>query len=286
MRAITSLSLLALGLLVGTAPVRAADIIDPIVEVPIATTGWYLRGDVGYVTRSKTSGDYEFWNQGYDKDGNRDLSAIGKDETVHYDEIKLRDGASVGAGAGYRFSDQFRADVTADYFKTDVDGRSDCAYLVEIGYNISPVDSGCRYNDSSEATIWTLMANAYVDIAHFGPITPYIGAGAGFAHVSYDTMNSSTQCGTQPGCNGRPDDQGSHPGYDSWRFAGSLMAGATIDITQQLKLDAGYRYTRISEGDAFGFDDADAATGASGVQGRDHGFDLHTIRAGLRYDFF
>ena len=63
------------------------------------------------------------------------------------------------------------------------------------------------------------------------------------------------------------------------------MAGASFDLTQQLKLDAGYRYTRISEGDAFGYDAADIAFGARGVQGRDNGFDVHTVRAGLRYEF-
>lgn len=290
MRAITSLSMVALGLLVGAAPVRAADIIEePIYEAPIETSGWYLRGDVGYTAKSKTSGSYKFWNEGVDAFGqNPGPIGQGLDGVFHYDQIKLRGGASFGVGAGYRFSDQFRADVTVDYFKTDVDGSSDCAYPVEVGYEITPVNSGCYYKDTSEAAIWTAMANAYVDIAHFGPVTPYIGAGVGFAHVAYDTMRNETVCGTQPGCaiNAPTNYVGTHPGMEDWRFAASLSAGASISITQQLALDAGYRYTRISEGDAFGFDERDTAANATGVQGRDHGFDIHTVRAGLRYNFF
>lgn len=286
MRVITSLSLLALGLLAGVAPVRAADIIEPIIEVPIATSGWYLRGDVGYNSKDKTTGRYKFWNEGQDENGNfPGPIGQGVDDEFSYDEIKLRDGASFGVGAGYRFSDQFRADVTADYFSADVNGKSDCNYIIEADtFGISPINSGCRYDDRSKADIWTVMANAYVDVGHFGPVTPYIGAGAGFAHVSYDTMDSTIVCGPQ--CPDVPDYKSTHPGLDDWRFAASLMAGATFDLTSKLQLDAGYRYTRISEGDAFGYDERDRAANATGVQGRDDGFDIHTVRAGLRYNFF
>ncbi len=223
MRSIGTLSLIAFGLLAGAVPVRAADIIEqPVYEpepLPEVASGWYLRGDVGYNFESKTEGNYGFWNYGHDGKRNKDGSYNygsgtidrGIDEIVHYDEMKLRDGASIGVGAGFRFSDQFRADVTVDRFKTDVDGTSDCAYLVEIGYNISPVAGGCKYHDSSEATIWTAMANAYVDIAHFGPVTPYIGAGIGAAHVAYDDVNRQIFCGTQPGCATVAPYKGVHP---------------------------------------------------------------------------
>ena len=64
------------------------------------------------------------------------------------------------------------------------------------------------------------------------------------------------------------------------------MAGASVDLTHSLALDVGYRYTRVFEGDAFKFDASDRAAGATGVQGRDNGFNMHTVRAGLRYSFF
>ncbi len=64
------------------------------------------------------------------------------------------------------------------------------------------------------------------------------------------------------------------------------MAGASVDLTSQLALDVGYRFTKVWDGDAWEFDSADKQYGASGVQTRDDGFDIHTVRAGLRYSFF
>ena len=262
---------------------NAADIIEEPIYVappppppPVQTSGWYLRGDVGYNFKSKSDGHYDFYNVGF---GNN-----GIDNTEHYDSITLKNSANFGVGVGYRVNGYFRTDLTVDYFRTGVEGSSKCGYLVEIGYLLDPTNNNCRYNDSSHASVWTTMANAYVDIGTYGRITPYIGAGLGFAHVKYDDMDNEISCGGGS-CNGFPVYKGSHPGESSWRFASSLMAGASIDITHQLKFDAGYKYTRIAEGDAYGYDKADSAAGASGVQGKDHGFDIHTVRAGLRYEF-
>ncbi|MCQ0990263.1 outer membrane protein [Jiella marina] len=270
----------------------AADIIEepvyiapPAPEPVVSHAGWYLRGDVGYNFKSKSSGDYDFWNPGdtsplpYD-----DGWVRGIDHTEHYDEFSLRGSANFSAGVGYRFNKHFRTDLTVDYFKADMEGSSRCGYLVEIGYLLDPTNNDCRYNDSSSASVWTAMANAYVDIGTYGRITPYIGAGLGFAHVSYDEMKNSIDC-TGGLCTGNGTYVGTHPGESSWRFASSLMAGATVDITKKLKFDAGYKYTRIAAGDAFGYDALDRSNGASGVQSRDHGFDIHTIKAGLRYEF-
>lgn len=280
MTRLKTLTFLTIGLSALVHQAHAADIIEAPVYVepaPIpAASGWYLRGDVGYVAKSESSGDYDFFNP--------DPLALGVDETVHYDKFETDGTASFGAGVGYRFTDQLRADVTVDYFKTDLRGSSECAYLVEVGYFLNPVNNDCRYDDTSKVAVWTTMANAYVDIAKYGRVTPYVGAGLGFAHVKYDEQRNEIVCGSSPSC--APENYvGYHEGESSWRFAASLSAGATIDLTQRLKLDAGYRYTRIAEGDAYGYDEKDRADGASGVQGRDHGFDIHAIRAGLRYEF-
>lgn len=275
-----TISLLALGLSSAALPALAADIVEEPVYVepaplPVAS-GWYLRGDVGYVFESESSGDYGFFNP--------DPLALGIDEIVHYDEFKTESTASFGAGVGYRFTDHVRGDVTVDYFKADLRGSSECAYLVEVGYFLNPVDNDCRYDDTSKVSVWTTMANAYIDIAKYGRFTPYVGAGLGFSHVKYDRQRNEIVCGSSGSC---PAENyvGYHEGESTWRFASSLMAGASIDLTERLKLDAGYRYTRIAEGDAYGYDEQDRAGGASGVQGRDHGFDIHAIRAGLRYEF-
>jgi len=261
---------------------KAADIIEepyfpppaPVVE-EVATGGWYLRGDVGYAFKSKTDGYYNGWNI--------DPGVQFVDDVFHYDSIETQGAATFGVGVGYRFNDFLRADATVDYFKADLEGSSNCNTQVQQSYNIL-ADAGCHYKDTSEVAIWTALANAYVDLGSYGGITPYVGAGLGFAHVKYDDMRNEIVCGSNPNC---PTDNyvGFHAGESSWRFASSLSAGASIDISRNLKFDAGYRYTRISGGDAFGYDEMDRTFGASGVQGSDNGFDIHAVRAGLRYEF-
>ena len=259
---------------------NAADIIEPPVYNPpepvVSTSGWYLRGDVGYVFKSKTSGDYSFYNE---EDGSE-----GVDDIFHYDTLETDGAASFGAGVGYRFTDQLRADVTADYFKADVEGSASCISYVTASLGLGFYND-CQYEDTAKAEVWTALANAYVDLGKLGPVTPYIGAGLGFAHVKYDDMRSEEVCGSDPACDGRDNSVFFHPGESDWRFASSLTAGASVDITEALKFDAGYRYTRIAEGDAFGYDQVAKENGASGVQYRDNGFDIHTVRAGLRYEF-
>lgn len=244
---------------------NAADIILPPVEyveeVKDDYSGWYIRGDVGYTFSSETDGKYKLY-----QDAHFDWQP-----RYHYDELTFEDSYSVGAGVGYRWAEHFRTDASVDYYGLDVKGRSSCAAVL----------GNCYYDDKSDADVWTVMANAYVDLPYMGPVTPYFGAGIGFAHVSYGDLNNDIKDGF-----GNVTYSDVHEGEDSWRFATSLMAGASIDITKNLALDAGYRYTRVYEGDAWGYDTNDKAAGASGVQTEDNGFNIHAVRAGLRYSFF
>lgn len=277
MKKICTFMIVACDLIIGTSALQAADLyVPPPEEVPIVTTGWYLRGDVGYNFSSSSSGEWDFWNQ-------FPPPVRGVDDTLNYDKFSLKDGAAFGIGVGYRIDPTWRVDATVDYFAADIDGKTPCPSYVKASHGLNPVEDNCNYEDSSSADIWTVMANAYVDLAHYGAFQPYIGAGIGAANVNYDTWNTREVC---EGCTYTSDKEG----LNSWRFAMALMAGVSYDMTEQLKLDVGYRYTHITGGDAYGFDAADraplgGAPGASGTQAKDDGFDLHTVRAGLRYEF-
>ena len=257
---------------------HAADLVEPAYIPPapppveiVSTSGWYLRGDVGYVFSHESDGYYSYVQQD---------SFTGHDflQGQNYDSFKSDSAFYAGGGLGYRLNDFARFDVTADYFSSDLRGTTNC-----VGF----ASTTCKYDDSSSVDIWTAMANAYVDFYHSGRFSTYVGAGAGGAYVSYGDLKNKYSCDPAAASfsDGLCDSTFTHEGYAKWRFAASLMAGATFDITDHLKLDAGYKYTRISSGDAFGFDEIDKSYGYSGVQGRDHGFDIHTIRAGLRYEF-
>ena len=121
------------------------------------------------------------------------------------------------------------------------------------------------------------MANAYVDLAHYGVMTPYVGAGLGTTRIMWDDLKNTSCSSSNPdNC----DPTASHKGKDSWRFTYALMAGASFDVTCQLKADVGYRFRQIGSGDMFGV----SASGASGP-GRSKGFTSHEVRVGGRYFF-
>lgn len=261
----------------------AADIIEDPAPIettqPLDASGWYIRGDIGYAFKSKTDGQWSFWNQ-------EAAPFRGIDDTLRYDEFSLKDGAMYGVGVGYRVNNWLRTDATVDFFRAGINGRTDCPSYVKAAAGLNLVEDNCHYGDSSTADIWAAMANAYVDLPRLGAITPYLGAGIGAAYVNYDSWNTRDNCAVCSYQSGKE-------GLDSVRFAMALMAGVSYDLTDQLKLDVGYRYLHINGGDAYGYDASDRASqtgygdgpGATGAQARDNGFDIHTIRTGLRYEW-
>ncbi|ENT03114.1 outer membrane protein [Brucella sp. 63/311] len=278
-----AIAVMICGLITSVSAASAADLIvqEPVFE-PLpqpALAGWYLRGDIGYNFKSKTGGKWDFWNQ-------FEEPYRGVDDTFNYDDFSLKGGASYGVGVGYRFNDMLRTDLTLDYFRASINGRTNCPSYVKSSHSLNPVEDNCHYEDNSKASVWTAMANAYVDLPRVGPLTPYLGAGIGAAYVKYDTWKTSEIC---PTCTLQSDKDG----FDSWRFAMALMAGVSYDLTDQLKLDLGYRYLRVNGGNAYGYDEQDRqvinqygqGAGADGPQAKDNGFNIHTVRAGLRYEF-
>ncbi|KAA3513115.1 outer membrane beta-barrel protein [Agrobacterium rosae] len=162
----------------------------------------------------------------------------------------VEDNFLYGAGVGYQINNYLRTDLTFDYMAKSKFSAN--------GPLINNVDSAVR--------AYSLMANAYVDLGTYGRITPYLGAGIGGAHVKWDKVSSCGNCEIE--------------GEGNWRFAYALMAGASIDVTCNLKADVGYRFRQIGSGSMFG-------TSGSGLTsaGRDKGLTSHEVRVGGRYVF-
>lgn len=250
-------------------PVYVEPVVVPDAPAP-AYSGWYLRGDIAYSFEHKTSGRYYAW----DAATYPDLQSFG------YDEIRYRTGHDLSFGVGYQFTENLRGDVTIGHWSRKVRGNASSPWRC-LGVN--PADVGCRFNDSSDVEAWEFMANGYYDFIRWGRFTPYVGGGLGFARVKYGSMNNEATCldnGGSPiaGCGYVAD----HGGRSSNRFVWALMAGTSIDITERLKADIGYRFAKTEGGDAWGWDAADTSGGASGTQSYDNGFEVHQIRAGLR----
>ncbi|MEQ8306319.1 MAG: porin family protein [Hoeflea sp.] len=244
---------------VGTA--TAADVLlPPVVEAPYveapapveAASGWYLRGDVGYASHSL---DTPFFFQGSNA------------SYVPFATSELRSSYSVGVGVGYQVNSYLRTDVTVDYF-SDADFRGStrggCGVAV-----------ACTSRDLSFVNGLSLLANAYVDFYKHGRFTLYGGAGLGGTHVDWGGLGNTSCSDANPAlC----DPTVTHGGHASWRFTYALMAGASVDITCNLKADIGYRYRRVAGGKMFGY-------ALNGGPGYDEGFASHEARGGLRYSF-
>ncbi len=251
-------------LLALTGQANAADLyvpdqpVDAPVAAPVAAyNGWYLRGDVSYDIMDLRGAKF---NQGGDAS-----------HRVNFNSADLDNTGNLGIGVGYQANDYLRVDTTFDYlFSADFRGSTTGG-----GAPFGSCTGRCRSRDTSSLTAYRLMANAYVDIAHYGLFTPYVGAGIGGTYVKWDDLKNTACSASNPeNC----DDTVTHNGRSSWRFTYALMAGTAIDINCHLKGDVGYRFRHVQGGNMFGFNE-------NGGPGVDRGFNIHEARAGLRYAF-
>lgn len=255
--------------LTGVATAQAADAIPPVVETPIyevpieepvaVASGWYLRGDVGYS-----------WNR---LEGAAYNTATGP---ASFTTASVDDGFNFGVGVGYKIRDYLRTDLTLDYSqRVDFTGSTGPGGPCTINAVVFAAPN-CVSRDASTYQALSLLANVYVDLATYGRITPYVGAGIGGTYVKWGTLqNTECEAGNPANCNGTSID---HAGYAEWRFTAALMAGASIDLTCNLKADVGYRYRRISGGNMFAYNGA-----VNSGPGYDATMHSHEVRGGLRY---
>jgi opacity protein-like surface antigen len=219
----------------------AADLLPPppALEPPPPAAyefnGWYLRGDVGLGVNATAP------NLAVSPDplaagiagGTLDAAA-----TNTFNNPTLSASGIFDLGFGYQFNSWFRTDFTEEYRG----GASFQALEVLNEPNLVGGNTSVQqYADFYRANIssWVSLFNGYVDLGTWSGITPYVGAGVGFA---YNTLSGFTDTGyaytngANSAVGGYANDAG------KWNFAWALMAGLSFDVTQNLKLDLGYRY--------------------------------------------
>jgi opacity protein-like surface antigen len=174
-------------------------------------SGFYLRGDVGLSAHT------------YDRMHNTPTGA--NFSTV---SSSLEGGPFFGVGAGYQFNSWFRADATLEY-------RSPA----RMRYVENDTNPPAGYNVLKGRTSAIVgLANAYVDLGTWHRITPFVGAGVGFASIMTRGWSDAGYAG-HAGGSGRAADK------TDTRFVWALHAGLGYDLSSNWKAEAGYRYMHI-----------------------------------------
>jgi opacity protein-like surface antigen len=251
-------------------------------------SGWYIRGDIGYNMSAKhNSKEYSLAPVNHQND--------------------YRDAVTFGAGVGYRMNDMLRLEAGAEQifsskFKSSqaIAPEGPCngrVFSAELEGWVPGDIENCIREDSAEYKALLTMANAYVDLGTYNGFAPFVGAGIGAARVSFREETGSIFCvpvhpemnaegcvpkGTadQPAPNVPYTQAGAVNADTEWRMAYSVSAGVAYDLSNNLKLDSTYRFTKIGSGGDIPYGETPGSSMA-----RD-GFSLHQVKMGLRYEIW
>jgi len=252
-----------------------APIVGPIVEA----SGWYLRGDVGVG----------------ELNGKTSIEQVGVGSSRGHAE-NFGSFVSGGVGVGYQFNSWLRADITGEYRTKASTSFADkyCNALDGGGNFLAPTCNGAspfqregfnRINGNIGSYVF--LANGYVDLGTWYGLTPYVGAGVGFASLrasgfndvggnyARDNATGAILAGTSFATGGYLANR------DKTNFAWALMAGLGYDVSERLKLELGYRYLNLGKaetGNAVCFGDP---TCQFTVKAKD--LDSHEFRLGMRW---
>ena len=184
-----------------------------------------------------------------------------------YDSAQLGHASAFGLGAGYQFSEFLRADLTAEY-------RAAASYKASASYgDLSCVGGRCSDGYAGAFRSTVLMANGYAEVGSWFDVTPFVGLGLGVARIASAPVSLSA---------GNGHGEGASPGASRLAPAFALMAGASYELTRQIRVEASYRYMTMGSGQSGAIACAVPA-GACAGQTQHIGLGTHDLRIGLRY---
>ncbi|MBV1705326.1 MAG: porin family protein [Hyphomicrobiales bacterium] len=273
---------------------HAADLLPPPPALPAAPavapmsmggdSGWYIRGDLGVAVSNTTT-----WT------GPAATPPAGFATVLDgFNQEYLTGDAFADVGAGYQFNSWLRADVTAELHGSQ-SGNGVTTQLFNSTTTpcvVGGTTGSCQYYQdhfNGEVHTQALMLNAYADVGTWYGISPYVGAGVGIARHTTDgfldngaNVAAGTGLTTGGGVTGGPSAVVLYnpvSAATNYSFAWALMAGLSFDVTQNLKMDIGYRYIDMGKAKT-GADNCLCGVTYPGFAIAAH---EHDVRVGLRW---
>lgn len=270
-------------------------------------SGWYMRGDVSYNFNLGQERGFEYdpivglpslrYNIGdsfgYGVGMGKQLtSLIRADVTVDRtasSQTVFSDFRSFSGTRRFEYTDAtdavINSTVSFDRFGTQI-GNSCSDALCQIAADNNDFAIGGTETIDTSYAVFSVLANGYVDLATIAGITPYVGGGIGFARPAVNLVHTVT-------CSANDDEACGFPGgdygevvrdyelindtYAKWLPTYAIAAGASYDLTQNVKLDFGYRFQHIMNIDSV-LDGANL-TDTTLLDNKDT---VHSVRLGVR----
>ncbi|MBY6241038.1 outer membrane protein [Methylosinus sp. Sm6] len=295
----------ALGVAAG--PARAADM--PFFSPPDAPidaqaelgTGWYLRGDVGYANITSPQVIADIINatartgsiSGSIGAGYQYNSWLRTE--IALDRSVIRPNAT---------GNPIWCPYTARPLNSPTIYDSDTGEVKipshPAGYSYDPNET-CQARTTGNMSRITGLFNAYIDLGSWFGFTPYVGAGLGASYVRtsgavsyYKTSDGSPYAADlsptdgyplawinlqngnyeNPNLAWAPQNWNRNVSKSSWKFAWALFAGASYDLSENFKIDIGYRF--LNSGKYTGL------AGFSGATPKSYDLISHEVRLGVR----
>jgi opacity protein-like surface antigen len=237
MASLKALTLASVAVLALTRFANAADLLPPPPmpepPPPVAEfSGWYLRGDVG------VAANFSVPSLGISPDPVAAGQASGfldGNANNSFNNSTLSSSALFDVGVGYQVNNWFRADLTGE-FRGGGELQS-LETLNDFNLNGNQKQFADFYRANTSSAIG--LVNAYADLGTWYGVTPFVGAGVG---VAYNRLSGFTDTGFSSQ-NGAIFPTGGYAAdHSTTNFAWALMAGLDFNVTQNLKLELGYRY--------------------------------------------
>jgi len=197
----------------------------------------HVRGDIGVGMSANTPNLYNSPNPAAGTP-NGYYSVV---PTQSFENSTISASTTFDLGVGYQFNNWFRVDVTGEY--RGGSNFQSLYVLNDVGNTgTGPTQLADFYR--GDISSWVGLVNGYIDLGTWNCITPYIGAGVGLATNTLSGMTDQGEVtiGGFTGPSGGYFSNGSKTNF-AWAF----MTGIDFNVTENLKLELGYRYLDLGK---------------------------------------